>query len=223
MQPTIASNPLTQPAVTYLPTIDQSEANSEITNQELVPDTLDPTNGYKYPSLGTPWNYTLLRVRCPLKTNFSLAMELVPTIVIAASACAQSPECRCELCVDDEGGSRAVPWRSIVAMECATNPHCPCESYYEDWYEGALYYIIDIRNSREMLASRQRVLTTTEINHLHQHQVVPRYLIMEYWSGWTYCVIDPVPQMFDGDGEFLGYTNEELFDKANTGIFSGSS
>ena len=149
-------------------------------------------------------------------------MELVPTIVIAASACAQSPEYRCELCVD-EGGSRAVPWRSIVAMECAMNPHCPCEScasYKEDWYEGALYYIIDFRNSREMLASRQQVLTTTEIDHLRQHQVVLRYLIMEYWSGWTYCVINPVPQMFDGDREFLGYTNEELLDKANTGIYS---
>ena len=44
---------LVQPAVTHLPTIGQSEANSEKTNQELVPDTLDPTTGYKYPSLGT--------------------------------------------------------------------------------------------------------------------------------------------------------------------------
>ena len=50
---TMASNPLVQPAVTYRPTSDQSEANSEITNQELVPDTLDPTTGYKYLSLGT--------------------------------------------------------------------------------------------------------------------------------------------------------------------------
>ena len=41
-----------QPAVTNLPTIGQSEANSEITNQDLVPDTLDPTTGYKYPLLG---------------------------------------------------------------------------------------------------------------------------------------------------------------------------
>ena len=46
-------SPLVQPAVTHLPTIGQSETNSEITNQELEPDTLDPTTGYKYPSLGT--------------------------------------------------------------------------------------------------------------------------------------------------------------------------
>ena len=72
-----------------------------------------------------------------------------------------------------------------------------------------------------MLASWQWVLTTIEIDHLRQHQVVlidhlrqhqvvlidhlrqhqvvPRYLIMEYWSGRAYCVIDPEPQMFDGD------------------------
>ena len=44
---------LVQPAVTHLPTFGQSGASLEITNQELVPDTLDPTTGYKYPSLGT--------------------------------------------------------------------------------------------------------------------------------------------------------------------------
>ena len=64
VQPTMVSNLLVQPAVTYLPTSNQSEDNSEITNQELVPETLDPTTGYKYHSLGMTSGSFLDRERC---------------------------------------------------------------------------------------------------------------------------------------------------------------
>ena len=141
-------------------------------------------------------------------------MELVPTIIIAASACGRDPECMCDLCMEaeEDGGVTPVPWRRIAAMECATNPHCPCEScaYGEDdLYEGPIYFILDFRLNHELLANQQQVLTTNEVDSLPRNEGLDmRYLILEYWSGRTFCIIQQEPPIYDADGYFLGYTNE---------------
>ena len=138
-------------------------------------------------------------------------MELVPTIVIAASACARDPECMCDLCTEAE--EDGVPWRRIAAMECATNPHCPCEScaYEVDhWYHGPMYYILDLSFSRELLANQQQVLTINEVDLPPRDEgLIMRYLILKYWSGRTFCIIQQEPPIYDADGDFLGYTNEK--------------
>ena len=144
-------------------------------------------------------------------------MEVVPTIVIAASACARDPACMCELCTEADGWVTPIPWRGIAAMECSTNPDCPCEScaYEEEdhWYDGPMYLILDLRLGRELLANQQEVLSIKEVD-LPPRDEGPllrlRYVIHEYWSGRIFGIRhNQEPPIFDADGDYLGYTNEE--------------